>query len=835
MSTPVHDRYGSAPVQRRGAGKPTEDPAQVQALAGRGVKGAGGQLPHLELIQAAFAPYDVSNIQAHVGGDAASSATAMGAQAYATGNHVAFRTSPDLHTAAHEAAHVVQQRGGVQLLGGVGEVGDRYERHADAVADRVVAGRSAVDLFDGFLGSGGAANNQTTGSNGPVQRKQLSDKQLQVLYTMIVDALTVGKAGYKRVESAAHRNAIHALRIARSRSKSAKGRKNSLERGLRELHPVIAKLDDGKQSVINRHLADVKSDIGAQKAEEAVPLPTSDERREEMNEGPALTKAKLQPMSPAEAAKRGRDQLKTFFKNMSLLIDSGRIPAAQIESAWHMSRLNTSKPISVKSASGTIIAEFDPKGVNGISDLAGSGLSFFTAVFEKFEADEKLAESNHDQSEQIAFRVAGLKAVADATRSMVEIGMHATENIGEMMGKTELVDRVRKLRTGPGMQCLGGALAAADIVSNLFVLNSSTASTKDKEDAAAAVVIGAAKIAELAGLTGGAAIAIPLELTWLLTKWATANFWKARSGIMTAGMTTAYDQLAAHANAIQCDVVRLTAIAQMMELEGDAPTRAGMLTHWTKVGDSIGLTIRVLCEITAETNDLSAPGQFIQTLEPHFAFMRQNYADIGGGAEAVAAVDDVMATMKDAFDKQEHYTNVEIGVEDVPGINWAVGSFCMAEWQGKPYPATVREVNKPARAVRLHWDGYAEDADPTWYPIEKLHDPIEYCEGDRVEVLEDGTWYRATVIDDNGRAVTVDWTSSLGTAEVSHAKVRLDTTSVDIFDHDIGDRMEAEWEGKYYPVEILDVDWETGELVKVHWSGYDDAWDEWIDPSRLRK
>jgi hypothetical protein len=68
-----------------------------------------------------------------------------------------------LHTAAHEAAHVIQQRHGVQLLGGVGEVGDRYERNADAVADRVVAGRSASDLLAPF-----ADGAQARG--GPVQR-----------------------------------------------------------------------------------------------------------------------------------------------------------------------------------------------------------------------------------------------------------------------------------------------------------------------------------------------------------------------------------------------------------------------------------------------------------------------------------------------------------------------------------------------------------------------------------------------------------------------------------------------------------------------------------------
>ncbi len=71
----------------------------------------------------------------------------MGAQAYATGNHVVLGDRADLHTVAHEAAHVVQQRGGVQLKGGVGDAGDAYERQADEAADRVVRGESAEDVL----------------------------------------------------------------------------------------------------------------------------------------------------------------------------------------------------------------------------------------------------------------------------------------------------------------------------------------------------------------------------------------------------------------------------------------------------------------------------------------------------------------------------------------------------------------------------------------------------------------------------------------------------------------------------------------------------------------
>jgi hypothetical protein len=67
---------------------------------------------------------------------------------------VAFARAPDLHTAAHEAAHVVQQRGGVQLAGGVGREGDVFEQHADRVADLVVQGRSAESTLDALAGSG---------------------------------------------------------------------------------------------------------------------------------------------------------------------------------------------------------------------------------------------------------------------------------------------------------------------------------------------------------------------------------------------------------------------------------------------------------------------------------------------------------------------------------------------------------------------------------------------------------------------------------------------------------------------------------------------------------
>lgn len=147
----LRDGAGGAPVPELTSG----GDHQVHAAAARGVAGPAGTLPHAERIQRLFGRHDLGGIRAHVGGPAAEATQALGAEAFATGNHVAFEGAPSLHTAAHEAAHVIQQRGGVQLRGGVGATGDLYEQHADQVADAVVRGDSAEGLLDTYA-SGGA-------------------------------------------------------------------------------------------------------------------------------------------------------------------------------------------------------------------------------------------------------------------------------------------------------------------------------------------------------------------------------------------------------------------------------------------------------------------------------------------------------------------------------------------------------------------------------------------------------------------------------------------------------------------------------------------------------
>src|SRR5262249_50710185 len=75
-----------------------------------------------------------------------------------------------------EGAHVVQQRAGVQLSSAVGQVGDAYEQHADAVAARVVAGESAQDLLSTFTGGAGG---------GAIQRKEETTPEVKGLFLAV--------------------------------------------------------------------------------------------------------------------------------------------------------------------------------------------------------------------------------------------------------------------------------------------------------------------------------------------------------------------------------------------------------------------------------------------------------------------------------------------------------------------------------------------------------------------------------------------------------------------------------------------------------------------------
>lgn len=125
--SPVHDVVG------RGGGQALDD----------GIRGS---------MESRFGQ-DFSDVRVHTDAQASASAESVGANAYTVGNDIVFRgghfdpSSPTgQRTIAHELSHVVQQRSGpvdgTESAGGIrlSNPSDRFERAADATADRVMTG-----------------------------------------------------------------------------------------------------------------------------------------------------------------------------------------------------------------------------------------------------------------------------------------------------------------------------------------------------------------------------------------------------------------------------------------------------------------------------------------------------------------------------------------------------------------------------------------------------------------------------------------------------------------------------------------------------------------------
>jgi len=282
-----------APVQAKGA-PPGNDPATVQYIAEQGTSGLATTLPHADAIQRAFGRHDISQVQAFVGGAASDASAVIGAEAYATGDRIAFRGPPTLHTAAHEAAHVIQQRGGVQLKGGVGEAGDAYERHADAVADRVAAGQSAEALLDAPP-SGGATHaiQRQVGGDAAELASQASLKNTDVEIPAIEGALLSIR------KEAVRRGLL---------SKTAFDAGLALSSAMTQLQPAVAakgKVDLGTQEA---------AAVAAQQLYAALKAETSDEKNFKIQPNPGDTSGVT---VTSQNPYTGETRLSTIFSTIS--------------------------------------------------------------------------------------------------------------------------------------------------------------------------------------------------------------------------------------------------------------------------------------------------------------------------------------------------------------------------------------------------------------------------------------------------------------------------------------------------------------------------------------
>lgn len=174
--------------------------------------------------------------------------------------------------------------------------------------------------------------------------------------------------------------------------------------------------------------------------------------------------------------------------------------------------------------------------------------------------------------------------------------------------------------------------------------------------------------------------------------------------------------------------------------------------------------------------------------------------------------------------------------------NWTFTEMLLAGFRGKSFADTNGdgEVSLTELADDIRDDmAFAEGQRSTFatspdFPAQMLVAPAEQKINSlisrRVEVRSEGDWYKARVIDARGSQYLVhyygydDWDDEWVTAR----QIRNFLSP----QYAAGARVEVNWDGKWYAARVLKVD---HGVHLIHYTGYDDEWDEWVSASRIRK
>ena len=169
---------GNGAVLRRLQSQQRDSIAKTQSEAHQVPSSSGQPLePAAREIMESRLGHDFSQVRVHTDASAAKSAQSLSASAYTAGDNIVFGPSQyqplsasGQRLLAHELTHVVQQRAGVDLPAGMGQKGDRYERLADAVAERVTHPGTAHGLLASYPQTTSAASPGGIAAS-PVQRQ----------------------------------------------------------------------------------------------------------------------------------------------------------------------------------------------------------------------------------------------------------------------------------------------------------------------------------------------------------------------------------------------------------------------------------------------------------------------------------------------------------------------------------------------------------------------------------------------------------------------------------------------------------------------------------------
>jgi hypothetical protein len=119
------------------------------------------------------------------------------------------------------------------------------------------------------------------------------------------------------------------------------------------------------------------------------------------------------------------------------------------------------------------------------------------------------------------------------------------------------------------------------------------------------------------------------------------------------------------------------------------------------------------------------------------------------------------------------------------------------------------------------------------FPVMKAGARANERVGQRVEVTYDGALWKARVVETRPGEVKLHWLGTQGYAdEWVKASTVVRTMAAALSAYRVGQAVEVEWKKKWYPAKVLRLD---GQLALIHYTGYDESWDEWVGPKRIRE
>lgn len=130
---------------------------------------------------------------------------------------------------------------------------------------------------------------------------------------------------------------------------------------------------------------------------------------------------------------------------------------------------------------------------------------------------------------------------------------------------------------------------------------------------------------------------------------------------------------------------------------------------------------------------------------------------------------------------------------------------------------------------KVHYFGWADSWDEV-VTADRIRNSTDYDFGREVEVIQNGTWYRAILVDSRNGERLVSYIGYNEDEWVRDERIR-DTNS-NWNETRYGKRVEVLSRGKWYPARILES--RNGEYY-ISYEGYSSSWNEWVKPDRMRE